>query len=121
MGFFSISSSSSFIIVGSELTNGDVYAKAKDLISKGRLYAEGSWCCEGVDFFKVTQSMWEAYESSMTSKKFDFYDVQVMGEEYSRIKKSDISGEEFEVHVIDRDNHYTDDVDTFKDRYIDED
>jgi len=121
MGFVSNSSSTSFVIVGRELTHGNAWREAEELISKGRLYSEGPWCCEGVDFFKVTKEMWDAYYMSMTDKHFTFYDVQVIGEEYSSIKKSDIEGDEFEVHTIDRDNHYTDSIETFKSRYIDED
>ena len=117
-GFVSNSSSSSFVIVGHELTHGDAFRKAEELIKAGRLYAEGPWCCEGVDFFKVTQGMWDAYANSMTDKRFDFYDVQLMTEEYGKIKKGDILGEEFEVHVMDIDHHNTISTEDFVDRYM---
>ena len=121
LGFVSNSSSTSFVIIGRELTHGGAFREAHDLIKQGRLYAEGSWCCEGVDFFKVTQEIWDAYEGSFTDKHFTFYDAQIKKKEYGQVNKSDIESDEFEVHIIDVDNHYTDGVEQFKDRYIDED
>ena len=120
LGFVSNSSSSSFVVIGSKLSHGDVYRKAEELIKAGRLYAEGSWCCEGVDFFKVTQEMWDMYDKGIRGF-FEFYDAQIMGEEYSKIKKSDIEGDEFEVHVFDIDNHNTKSIEDFQDRYAEDD
>jgi hypothetical protein len=120
LGFVSNSSSSSFVVVGSKLSHGDVFSKAKGLIEAGRLYAEGSWCCEGVDFFKVTQEMWDVYEKGVRGF-FEFYDAQFIGEEYGKIKKAQIDGEEFEVHVFDIDNHHTKSIEDFQDRYSDGD
>ena len=120
IGFVSNSSSSSFIVVGSRLSHGDTFSKAKELIEAGRLYAEGSWCCEGVDFFKVTQEMWDMYMHGVKGF-FEFYDVQLVGEEYGKIKKSDIEGDEFEVHIFDIDNCKTETIKDFKDRYSEED
>ena len=120
IGFVSNSSSSSFVVVGSKLSHGDVFSKAKELIEKGRLYAEGSWCCEGVDFFKVTQEMWDMYEKGIRGF-FEFYDAQIMAEEYSKIKKSEIEGDEFEVHIFEIDNHKTENIEDFRDRYSEED
>ena len=118
-GFVSNSSSTSFVVVCSDL-HGEVYSKARELIKAGRLYAEGSWCCEGVDFFKVTQEMWEMYEKGATKGYFDFYDVQTMDEESVKIKKSNIEGDEFEVHIFDIDQRRTANMLDFEDRYSDE-
>jgi hypothetical protein len=120
LGFVSNSSSSSFIVVGSKLSHGDAFRQAEELIKAGRLYAEGSWCCEGVDFFKVTQEMWDVYEKGVKGF-FEFFDVQLVGEEYGKIKKDDIPGDEFEVHVFDVDNHKTVSIEDFKDRYAEDD
>lgn len=120
LGFVSNSSSTSFVVVGSQLTHGDVWGRSQELIKAGRLYAEGSWCCEGVDFFKVTQEMWDMYEKGVRGY-FDFFDVQVINDETSKIKKSDIEGDEFEVFIFDVDNRKTDCLQDFEDRYLDED
>ena len=117
MGFVSNSSSSSFVIVGSKLTHEDAHSKARDLIKKRRLYAEGSWCCEGVDFFEVTQDIWDAYNTSSVYKGFTFYDTQMKEEESIKINKKDIKGDEFEVYIINIDHHSTDGVEEFKERY----
>ena len=118
LGFVSNSSSSSFIVIGSELTNGEFLGKAKELIKVGRLYGEGEWCCEGIDFFKITKEMWQIYVDSMNKQRINFYDAQIVSEEYGKIKKSDIKGEEFEVHLMDIDQHHTVSVEDFISRYI---
>ena len=120
MGFVSNSSSTSFVVVGSRLINGDVYSKGEELIKAGRLYAEGSWCCEGVDFFKMTKKMFDVLMAGNTQGYMEFYDVQLMNGESSKIKKSDIDGDEFEVHIFDVDNHHTVSVEDFKDRYTED-
>ena len=120
LGFVSNSSSSSFIVVGSKLSPGNAFRQGKELIEAGRLYVEGSWCCEGVDFFKVTQEMWDMYERGVKGF-FEFYDVQLVGEEYGKIKKADIPGDEFEVHVFDIDYRKTESIEDFKDRYSEDD
>ena len=120
LGFVSNSSSSSFVVVGSKLSHGDTFKQAEELIKTGRLYAEGSWSCDGVDFFKVTQEMWDMYEKGIRGF-FEFYDAQIMAEEYSKVKKSEIVGDEFEVHIFDIDNRSTESIEDFKDRYSEED
>jgi len=118
LGFVSNSSSSSFIVIGSELTNEEFFGKAKELIKVGRLYGEGEWRCEGIDFFKITKEMWQIYVDSMNKQRINFYDAQIVSEEYGKIKKSDIKGEEFEVHLMDIDQHHTVSVEDFISRYI---
>ena len=115
LGFVSNSSSTSFIMIGSQLEHGDVYGKAEELISKGRLYAKAGYeyTGDGEDFFPVSKKMWEAYEKYTAKSNIDFFDVQHMIEESGTVNKSDIDKDEFSLFWMEVSHHSCDSVAEF--------
>ena len=120
-GFVSNSSSSSFIIIiGDRLSCKELLQQAKELISKGRLYAEdGDDDGEGADFFPVTEEMWKSYNEYGPKNFIYFYDVQCVIEEPGIIEKDKIKGNKFNVFSKEISHHVCETLENFQERHID--
>ncbi len=120
LGFVSNSSSTSFVMIGSMLEDGDVFGKAEELIAKGRLYARAGYeyTGDGEDFFPVSKKMWEAYEKYNANSNIDFFDVEHLIEENESIKKSDIDKDEFSMFWMEVSQHSCETLEDFVSRHM---
>lgn len=120
VGFVSNSSSTSFVMIGSQLKDGDVCGKAEELIAKGRLYARAGYesTGDGEDFFPVSKKMWKAYERYSANSNIDFFDIQHKVEDAVPIKKSDIEDDVFNVFYMDVSYHSCESAEEFINRHL---
>lgn len=118
IGFVSNSSSSSFVIIGSQITNGEAFAQAKELIAENRLYARAGEGWDGDDFFPISTAMWKSY-AKYGGNNIYFYDVQFIAEDGVKIKKADIKGNEFSVFNMEVSYHSCETLSDFESKHLD--
>jgi hypothetical protein len=118
-GFVSNSSSSSFALIGKEITVNELENMVKEDISIiNNIQCIGEYLCEGQDVFPLTKEM---YDWLMQYSHRDSLQLIHVFAEGSHVKKSDIPYEEFDVFSGEADYHYTEDLETFIERYEDKD
>lgn len=121
-GFVSNSSSSSFIILGNRITLDDI---KNDKFTK--VYVYGKTINDGDDIFELDEKMIKIMKK-LKSFNYNLYDVCLFNnsESYEPIKCSELKeslskykNETISIIGGNRDYSYTDDIDTFIERYID--
>lgn len=115
-GFVSNSSSTSFIVMGERIGDLDHSPLALELIKAGRLYAAGGGN-EGVDFFPMTQEMWEAYIED-SGGWLSFYNVVKVIGESGNLTKKDIPVEGVKIFAMNVDHYHTDNFKDFQRRHL---
>ena len=107
------SSSSSFVIVGSELRYAEAFTLAKKLIPQKRLYASsGEYGEDGANLFCVTKKMFDLYHKH--GGNLNFYDIQHKICEGGTLKKKDIVDEEFFIFTMEVSDHSINSLEEFK-------
>ena len=123
-GFVSNSSSSSYIIIGNKISFNDI--KLEDIEHKEN-YVLGKDLCKGVDFFPLTKDIFNEMHKNTSclssSYEMSFFEVyhKIYFEEFDihKMKKDELP-EEFEIFVIEKDDHSTETKEDFIGNYIDE-
>lgn len=115
-GFVSNSSSSSFVIIGKNVSS---YSseKLKALMKNKKLYALGVCLGDGQDFFQMTPEIFSAYETMEHPEDLSLYEVCVKICESATLNKNDLPEGDFEVLSVEVDNHSTDSVESFEQNY----
>lgn len=118
LGFVSNSSSSSFMIIGREITH-DEYLTGE---FENDVYAVGSysWEGEGNDVFVMTDEMKKYFHNNMDLDLYEAYKTYDFDSHNPLVKKDDLP-DEFYVIVIEADYNSTETLDEYLERYYEKD
>ena len=124
-GFVSNSSSSSFVVIGQQLSMSEIGLDAH----AGRVHAFGRWLSDGIDFFRLTPEMIEylvsiphgtAREPNPAylgpSRELTFFSVHKIVDGCGILDRDDLP-KRFYVYSVEGDYHSTEDLKTLKERY----
>lgn len=119
-GFISNSSSSSFAILGKQLSVSELERLVnEDKNVLDHIKCIGKYLCEGQDVFDLTEEMYNWVMTHEVTPELKFVYVIYHGSEEGIIKKSDIKFEEFQIFSGEEDYHETKDLETFIEYYED--
>jgi len=116
-GFVSNSSSTSFIVIGNTIAIKNI---TKEMVKEGKIYAYGddTNLGTGEDFFKMTPKMWDLFWEN--GGRLSFWKVDKLIYESGKVSKDDIPDDTFTLMQMNIDNANTNDLKTFKERYMNE-
>lgn len=122
VGFVSNSSSSSFVIAGEHLEFENIIPKD---IKHKNIYCIGKCLDEGMDYFKITKEFYDFmvknYDKMLIADYMCFYDVESESEDGMTLTQQSFKGrDKLEIYPFTVDYHCTEDLDTLKERYLDE-
>ncbi|KKM85549.1 hypothetical protein LCGC14_1287960 [marine sediment metagenome] len=115
INFVSNSSSTSFIVIGKRIHRHEITQK---MINQGIIYGEGKdWSdADGLDFFRITRAMMTLCLNRYP--KIIFWKVDKLITDEETFSKNDIENNTITVIHMEASNHSSNDLEIFKERYI---